>query len=646
MRRDKKLSLLLFIMLQGIQNFAQETKSNLIDPAATSDREIHDEFITEEKSSELELPFFGSQLFNQSSVFNSNVAGGSLPENYLLGPGDRLGVYLGGKTGEHFELVISSDGKVYLPQAGVFFAQGMTLPQFQKQLDGWLSGYFSNYNVNVMLITPKIVRVNVVGEVHTPGNFSLSALNTVLDAVLCAKSTTEIGSFRDIQVYREGEPFVRVDLYDFLLCPDKRTEIFLQNDDRIYVPVRQEQISVTGEVFRPAAFELCPWKEERLSDILILAGDMKDIAYKPKIELSRLTADGRRVLHFYDFDSLSQTPQDFYNPVLKNNDRVHVYSILDQLPERIVTIHGEVKKPGEYALEENMHVGDLILRAGSLTRRAYLPEAQVSKVDPKQPAITSTINLEKALSGDPNHNILLEADDHVFIRRIPEWLVGPLVTLSGEINFPGVYTIIKDSTTLSEIIHQAGGFTDEAHLREAKLIRRHQPEVEDKEFERLKAMTREQMSDLEYEYFVMRQNNAEVREIVLDFERLFKEGDPSQDVILKEGDVIQVPRAVRVVLVTGRISKPGGILYAPGAGIRYYIDKAGGYSWDAHPRRTKVIKASGEIMDDQDVDQLQPGDRIWVPRKPDRDYWQIFRDIMLVAGQLATVYLVIQNTVK
>ncbi len=649
MRIDKKLCFLLFIVLQGEQNFAQEKNRVLADdPRVSLTRKIHteDNDSAEKTAESEELAVFGSQFFDRQNIPETVLSGGSLPGDYRLGPGDRLGVYLGDKAGEHFELVVSSDGKVYLPQAGVFFAQGMTLPQFEKEMDIWLSEYYSNYNVNVMLVTPKTVRVDVIGEVNRPGNYGMSALNTVLDAVLRANSTTEVGSFRDIRVYGRDETMERVDLYDYLLCPEKKTEIYLENNDRIYIPVRENQVSVTGEIFRPAVYELCPWKTERLVDVLALAGGLTDIAYRTRIELSRMNTDGSRFVMYCDYSSIDGHPQDIRNPVLKNNDRIHVYSILEQIPEKVVTIHGQVRHPGEYVLEDDMHVADLVLRAGSLTRRAYLPEAQVSKVDPKQPAVTRTINLKKALAGDPGHNLSLEADDHVFIRRIPEWQVGPLVTVSGEVVYPGVYTIVKDSTTLSEIISRTGGFTRDANLKEAKLIRLHQPDVEDKEFERLKNMTREQMSDLEYEYFVMKQNNAEIREIVVDFERLVVGGDLLQDIILQEGDVIQIPRAVKVVMVTGRIAKPGGILYTPDAGIRYYIDKAGGYTWDAHRRRTKVIKASGEIMDDQDVDRLQPGDRIWVPRKPDRNYWQIFRDVMLVAGQLATVYLVIENTVN
>ena len=95
-------------------------------------------------------------------------------------------------------------------------------------------------------------------------------------------------------------------------------------------------------------------------------------------------------------------------------------------------------------------------------------------------------------------------------------------------------------------------------------------------------------------------------------------------------------------MVSGRVARSGGVVYKENTDLSYYIEKAGGYAWDADKRKTKVIKANGEIVDDEDVDVLQPGDRIWVPRK-DRDLWQTFQDVMTTLSQIATIYLVIRT---
>ena len=195
-------------------------------------------------------------------------------------------------------------------------------------------------------------------------------------------------------------------------------------------------------------------------------------------------------------------------------------------------------------------------------------------------------------------------------------------------------------------MQKCGGFTDKALIREARLVRRSSKIVVDKEYERLKTLSREDMSESEYEYLVMKENTRDIGEIVVDFHKLVFYKDADEDVILENGDIIQVPKAPIVVGVTGRVSRAGGVTYKSNADIEYYVDKAGGYAWDANERKTKVIKVTGEILDDEDVEELVPGDIIYVPRKHDRDYWELFRQFMLVAAQTATIILVIQNAMN
>jgi protein involved in polysaccharide export with SLBB domain len=593
------------------------------------------------------LELFGHKFFSSPIEQAGMSPGHALPPTYSLGAGDQLGIFLGGKAQQQFEVTVSADGQIYVPTVGVFPVQGQTLGEFRTRLDERLRRYYSNYTVDVMLIAPKSVRVSVIGEVGLPGNYTMSALNTVLDAVAKAQGPTENGSLRDIQVFRGDSLFAHVDLYDFLLQPTEKFEIFLQGGDQVFVPVCKSRVEVTGEVYRPAIYELNPNKEEQLLDLIDLAGGMTDLAFSDKIELSRMKLDGTLEAAYLGLRQIQAGGDSAQNNTIRNNDRIHVFSKLDQAPQEVVTIHGEVNYPDEYQYEENMRVSDLILKAGSLTRSAYLLEAEVAQVDPNSSVKALKVPLNDLMNGtDSSRDILLHPDDHVFVRRIPDWQLGLLAEVRGEARFPGFYPIVKDSTWLSDVLQQAGGFTKDALLSEAKLIRHREPVLQDKEFERLKALTRDEMSDLEYEYFVMKQNSADVSEINVDFAKLVTRGDKSQDVILEDGDVITIPKSPRVVLVTGRVGKPGGVLYNSKADVGYYIAQAGGYSWDADRSRTKVIKVTGEIRDDEDIKSFSPGDRIWVPRKPDRDYWQIFRDTIMVAGQVATIYLVIHTATK
>ena len=654
MVRQSGFILLIGIVLWGFsaRTFAQQSKN--VYPRNAARFEVKQRSTSAQTSSDaseisptdqaaLPLAVFGHNLFQNQITVGEDVPDGALPASYRLGPGDQLGIYLGGKAQQHFEVQVGVDGQIYVPTVGIFTISGLTIPEFSEMLDQRLRSYYSNYSMDIMLIRPKSVRISVVGEVKAPGHYMLSAFGTVVAAIVKAAWQTERGSLRDLQVFRDDSLVARFDLYDFLLAPVGSHDLSLQNGDRIFVPVAQALVSITGEINRAAIYELNPGKNETMADLIDLAGGMTDTAYRDKVELSRLGDDGKRSIYFVQCGQAG-SPEMW---ILKNNDRIHIYSIIDQVPRQVVTIHGEVNHPAEYEYEEGMRLSDLVLKAGSLTRSAYMLEAEVAKVEPQAPVRSIKVSLQDIFSQpQSDQDILLEADDHVFIRKIPEWQVGPLVEVSGEVMFPGFYPITKDSTTLSQVLQASGGFAEDALVSEAKLIRLREVMPEDREFERLKMMTREEMSNSEYEYFVMKQNTEDVREIVVDFYKLIYQGERSEDVLLEEGDKILVPKQPDVVYVSGRVSKPGGVLFKPGADLKYYVKKAGGFTWDASKGRTKVIKVTGETLDDEDVKVFKAGDRIWVPRKTDIHYWQILRDIILVTGQVATIYLVIQNAYR
>ena len=592
------------------------------------------------------LPLFGSNLFGDiKDIEDAKLVGsGIFPEDYFLGPGDRLGIYMLGKDQREFEVIVNVEGKIFIPTVGVLHVDKMKIDEFQGFLKQQLSRYYENFSVNVILIEPKHVSVAVVGEVKRPGKYFLTSLNTVLDAVVLAGGATQRGSLRNIEIYRENKLCGVIDFYQFLLKGEAGNDLFLQSNDKVVVPLIETIVSVDGDVKRPARFELKTNGNERLSDIIELAGGFTDLAYLNKIEISSLMENGERFVQYVNFHEILKTKDNAGNIQLKNNDKIFVFSILEQTYAKDVFIHGEVKKPGRYDFEENLFVRDLILKAGNLTRSAYKLEGEVAKIDPQKPANFIKIDLQKILS-DPaaKENILLEEDDRVFIRQIPEWEVGLTIQIKGEVLFPGIYAITEDSTTLNEILEKAGGFTDEALIREASLIRQSSKISIDKEYMRLKQIPRDQLSKNEYEYLVMKEGSQDIGRIVVDFYKLCIQKDKTEDVFLKDGDFINIPEAPNVVYVTGRVSNAGGVLYEPGKKIKYYLKKAGGVTWDAKSRDIKVTKVTGEIIDDEDVKSLEPGDIIWVPRKPDRDWWEVFRQTIAVIAQVATVYIVVDR---
>ena len=486
---NKLFSLILLLLF--LIFFQSSPRCQTIGPtklANISESESKDEQAQIIKNKPKQLPLFGSNLFIDSKNLEGTilVGGGVFPENYRLGPGDRLGIYLLGKTQKNFDVFVSVEGKIFIPTVGVLYVNNMMIGEFQKFMTEKLSQFYDNFSVNVMLIEPKRIPIIVVGEVEKPGKYFLSSLNTVLDAVAGAGGPSSRGSLRNIEVYRQNELNSIVDLYQFLLKGKTENDIFLQPEDKIVVPLIEAVVSIDGEVKRPARFELKNTGNERISDLIELAGNFTDLAFLNKIEISRFLPDGERRVQYINYQKILEDKYCSANLELQNDDQIRVFSILEQGYRKYVYIHGEVKRPGRYLFEKNMRVLDLLLKAGNLTRSAYLLKCEVAKIDPKTPTVFINIDLQKILSDSTSEeNIFMEEDDRVFIRRIPEWEVGPTVELKGEVQFPGIYAITEDSTMLSEIIDKAGGFTKEARIREGSLVRKSSKITIDKEYLRL-----------------------------------------------------------------------------------------------------------------------------------------------------------------
>jgi len=584
------------------------------------------------------LPIIGENIFQGSPSRALSAASLPLPADYLLGPGDVLGIYLLGKSQQEMQITVAADGKIYLPSAGVVEVSGRTLDQAKTIINNSLAKVFGGYDLQIVLISPKIVSIDIAGEVKKPGRYALSALNTVLDALSSAGGISPLGSLRHVQLVRVGASPQTIDLYGFILQQTSRDEFFLQSGDRIFVPPAQSWVALMGEVMRPGIYEL-GLQFLTIENAVDLAGGVAPLADLHHMELSRLDSIGVRTSQVVDLALAGKFS-------LRHGDRVRVYSKLQNVRASTVSIFGEVREPGAFPFERGLRVDDLIQKAGGLTRFAHLAEAEIARVDPGQPPKLIKFSLEKFTNGDTLANPEVLEDDQIFIRRIPDWSLGPLVEIRGEVQFPGKYPIARDQTTLKQAITLAGGFTPRALLREARLLR---PAIHSQVMQSaamVDSVPSERLTKTEYEDFVMRRDLARLNHVSVNFHKLFVASDRAYDVILQSNDVIDVPRTDSLIYVSGRVGLSGGVPFVVGKDVGYYISRAGGISHDAVRSKTKVIRASGEVIDDDDVSMLEPGDAIWVPRKGDRSRWDAFRDIITVLAQLATIYVVIDRATQ
>ncbi len=249
------------------------------------------------------------------------------------------------------------------------------------------------------------------------------------------------------------------------------------------------------------------------------------------------------------------------------------------------------------------------------------------------------VDLQAALAGDPAADLPLQPGDWLVARMRQGYLQESTATVTGEVTRPGPYIVGVEGVSLVQVIEWAGGFTQEASLPEARVVRRLQ-EVDrgDPEFQRILAIPPEAWDKEEKSYFNMKSREKR-GQMVVDFVALFQEGDESQNILVRRGDVITIPASRRTVLVSGQAAYPGAVPYVESYTVTDYITRAGGFGWQASGE-VEVIKArTGERMGVEDVERIEPGDRIWVKEQPARDYWLLFTQGIQVASQVATVLL-------
>jgi protein involved in polysaccharide export with SLBB domain len=416
------------------------------------------------------------------------------------------------------------------------------------------------------------------------------------------------------------------------------------------VNLRVFKVYIGGAVIAPGAYAATP--VTRVSDIIEMAGgflgdeeginyipDYKGIKTDKKIASRRnvevLKENGGKIKA--DILRFQMTGQTKFNPRLSNGDRIFVP--LQELEINLYGIFGAVKNPGYYEYTERDSLADLIELAHGFTLNADSHNVEIVRFQSDNRA-TYNINVDFS---DGDWNIKLNRDDRVFIKEIQNFHEKYQVRLVGEFIFPGYYAITQDSTSLSDIVSKAGGFTDLASLQEAEMFRISAEEIVDPEFERLKNMEVADMSESEYEYFKIKSRSKPGR-VSVDFSGLFIEGDTTRDFILRDGDVIRVPRKSKVVNVIGEVSNPGILSYVSGKNYKYYIARAGGFSDRADKGGVSVIDGiTGEWQKAKKGKNIEAGDTIWISEKKKRDYWGFIKDTLVFVGNLATVYLVIQQ---
>jgi protein involved in polysaccharide export with SLBB domain len=388
--------------------------------------------------------------------------------------------------------------------------------------------------------------------------------------------------------------------------------------------VRKIKVSLIGNVTNQSSIVLS--SNSRLQDLLKSTTGLNPSSDIRNIKI--VSKDGTK--GSYDLLSFLRKGDLKQNPYLKDGDIVLVDPV-----NKVISIMGQVLYPASYEFKEGETVFDLINLAGGFAYKARLDSIELIRFDEN-----GLNQFSKYYSYDylKENSVELRYSDLVYVRELTTYYDEQWVTINGEVKFPGIYKIIKDQTTLSQIIKEAGGFLEDASLVDATLYRNLKDTTYDAEFERIKQIPRADMTDDEYDYLKAK-SRQRAGKVVMDFNALFVKKQMSEDLILKKEDIISIPEKKNYVSIIGQVVNPGSIIYNENLKVKDYIQLAGGFSWRAVEGDVRVIKGNtGEWVEEDDVDFLEPGDTIWVLEDPPPpEFWDVFLTSLTVVAQLAAI---------
>lgn len=408
---------------------------------------------------------FGHDIFNGNDLsFAPNVNVGT-PQNYRLGPGDEVIIDIWGANEEHMRQVISPEGSIMIEQLGPVYLNGLSINEANNHIKNAFSRKYSGMNdeetdIQLTLGEVRSVIVNVMGEVETPGTFLVSPFSSVFNALYLAGGVNDIGTLRNVQVMRNGRRVATVDIYDYIMNGKGEGNITLQEGDVVIVPPYEQLVKISGNVKRPMYYEMLPG--ETAATLLEYAGGFTGDAYSGMIRLERHN----------DFENeLYNIEKPYFNTYyLQDGDVVTVGTVLDRFSNK-VELQGAVMRPGVYALSDNITtVGDLITFANGLKEDAYTGRALLYREGPELQLQVMSLDLAQILNGSIP-DIRLNKNDILVVSSIDEIIDRGMLTIEGQVAFPGEYQY-AENTTLEDLILQAGGLLEGASTARVDVSRR------------------------------------------------------------------------------------------------------------------------------------------------------------------------------
>jgi protein involved in polysaccharide export with SLBB domain len=412
----------------------------------------------------LQQKIFGYSLFyNKELNFNPSL-NIPTPQGYILGAGDQILIDIYGASQKSYDLKVSPEGKILVPNVGPIIVGGSTIASATSRIKTALTQIYSglafgNTFLDIRLGNIRTVSVALVGELNHPGNYTLPAFASPFNALFAAGGPNENGSFRHIQVYRDSKLLNEIDIYDFLIKGSNSSPITLHDNDVIIVPPVRARVELAGPVRREGFFELKP--NENLINLLSFAGGFKPNAYTDRLTLTRMTGTERKIVEVEATAFASFVPKD--------GDNFRIGEILERFENR-VQISGAILRPGSYALDSGLTASQLIQKAQGLRPDAYANRAILYRTQSDYSIEVLPIEAQLLISGK-HADIQLQPEDLIHIPSRYDLKEDYYVKISGQINNPGSFAFAENMRVI-DLVSKAGGFKESAASSKIEIVRR------------------------------------------------------------------------------------------------------------------------------------------------------------------------------
>jgi protein involved in polysaccharide export with SLBB domain len=400
---------------------------------------------------------FGSELFDNPDLNFEPDTKLATPVNYVLGPGDELQISVYGVQEFNATIPVTVEGKISIQYVGQISVSGMTIEAATQKIRSAIAKVYSTVasgqsQVGISLSRIRTIKVTIIGS-RQPGNYSISSLATVYNALFLGGGPGKNGTYRNIELLRNNKVYKKIDIYNFLVNGNQSDNVGLKDNDVIRIPAYSQRVTVEGQVKRPGIFEMK--SGETFKDLLAFASGFNEFAYTASVNVLQKTSKEFKV------KDIKSSEYGSYRPLA--GDVFRVSKILNRFENRI-KIEGAVFRPDTYSFYEGMRISDLVNQADGLKEDAYTSRATIVRTKADLTTEVTNVNLDKALAGDVEANIALQKEDIVTVYSILDFKEDYKITIDGEIKKPGVYEF-HESLTLNDLLVQAGGLTGSASKR-------------------------------------------------------------------------------------------------------------------------------------------------------------------------------------